>query len=357
MKRKIWLSLIIFFIFILSGCTKMLVQEADIIVNSISLTGVVKNQDGNPAANARVEIFKTSFGIASITEPYVTTTKENGSFYFYNLPSGNYYLSAANEEGLKAQKTGINIAGLRVLNLGTLSLSDTIDISGIVTLEGEDAHLGTKVYLAGTTYIGITGQEGAFNIYDVPEGAYTVYFSHNGFIEENQELDVSGNNEINLEERELAIDPTFTLLDPIKGDTGPEGEQGEQGATGSVGEQGVTGNQGEQGATGDAEVGVTAIIEEIASENAISTVNVTLSSTSNITKIIIKGYQHEYGDSYDVLLELNVSDGVMEEGSVTITNNYYVRAQSQDNDMNLLYNSNAIYYEPSPDYDINFVME
>ena len=72
------------------------VTKEEIETNNCTITGIVKDEKGNPIINALVELFNTT---------YSTTTDENGIYSFKNIPSGTYKISVKKEGYLESTET------------------------------------------------------------------------------------------------------------------------------------------------------------------------------------------------------------------------------------------------------------
>ena len=73
-----------------------------------------------------------------------------------------------------AIKEGNDIGSVKLKNLGT--------IKGKATVDGETDQYDTTVYIPGTSYSAITDKDGSFSIYSVPEGTYTLRYTHEGCV-------------------------------------------------------------------------------------------------------------------------------------------------------------------------------
>ena len=73
-----------------------------------------------------------------------------------------------------AIKGGNDIGSVKLKPLGT--------IRGKALIDGKDEHYDTTVYIPGTSYISMTNADGTFAIYNVPEGTYTLRYTHEGYM-------------------------------------------------------------------------------------------------------------------------------------------------------------------------------
>ena len=73
-----------------------------------------------------------------------------------------------------AIKEGNDIGSVKLKPLGT--------IRGKALIDGKAEHYDTTVYIPGTSYISMTNADGTFAIYNVPEGTYTLRYTHDGYM-------------------------------------------------------------------------------------------------------------------------------------------------------------------------------
>ena len=72
-----------------------------------------------------------------------------------------------------AIKEGNDVGNVKMKPLGT--------IRGKAFIDGKSEHYDTTVYIPGTSYIAMTSADGTFAIYNVPEGTYTLRYTHEGY--------------------------------------------------------------------------------------------------------------------------------------------------------------------------------
>lgn len=75
---------------------------------------------------------------------------------------------------IPAIKEGNDIGSVKLKPLGT--------IRGKALIDGKAEHYDTTVYIPGTSYIAMTNADGTFAIYNVPEGTYTLRYTHDGYM-------------------------------------------------------------------------------------------------------------------------------------------------------------------------------
>jgi len=107
-----------------------------------------------------------------------TTAKSDGSYTFENVGVGIYTIYA-NSEDETEQAVLINIpveknAGEETIEitLEQMTLKPVGSITGRIILDGSNSgNLGFTVFIAGTSYMAVTGNSGIFEISNVPEGS------------------------------------------------------------------------------------------------------------------------------------------------------------------------------------------
>ncbi len=138
-------------------------------------------QGGTPAAGAKVYVEQNP-SISGVTQP-------NGAFTIAIDPNATKLL-LADQTGLKGgqfavigeqekngkkfmvRQDGLMNAGGGSINLGTLELKETGAIKGNVKLIDKEDHIGSEVYVPGTSFIAKTDRNGDFFILYIPEGKY-----------------------------------------------------------------------------------------------------------------------------------------------------------------------------------------
>ena len=73
-----------------------------------------------------------------------------------------------------AIKEGNDVGNVKMKPLGT--------IRGKAFIDGKSEHYDTTVYIPGTSYIAMTNSDGTYAIYNVPEGTYTLRYTHDGYM-------------------------------------------------------------------------------------------------------------------------------------------------------------------------------
>ncbi|GAB4274397.1 MAG: hypothetical protein Kow0029_14710 [Candidatus Rifleibacteriota bacterium] len=154
--------------------------------NSVAdLSGVVKLNDV-PLANAKVFLYPSGnaymAGISQLSGvkasliaqtafqdgSYSTTTDDAGVYRFKSIPVGEYTLIAAKDQSHQFAQTGVILGQVTQVDAQltpTGSVSGTVQITNGTVTENV---AGAIVYLDGTSYVGITGVDGAFTLTNVP---------------------------------------------------------------------------------------------------------------------------------------------------------------------------------------------
>jgi len=142
-----------------------------------AIAGTVMNLGGNPLADVQVYIRDDVFRL--------TTSQGDGTYELLELPAGDYTVVAVSPEGIGASAVATVVAD-ETTSLD-LVLSVGGSLAGVVTLEGEQDHFGTLVYLPGTSFAGYTGRDGSFLIDSIVPGCHTFRAEHQGFYPERLE--------------------------------------------------------------------------------------------------------------------------------------------------------------------------
>ncbi|WP_319755575.1 InlB B-repeat-containing protein [uncultured Sphaerochaeta sp.] len=101
-----------------------------------------------------------------------TKTKANGEFSFESVPEGSYTLYASSKDSKeRAVHTSLQVVKGRTVTAPDLQLTAVGDIKGRIVLDGtETGNIGFIVFIAGTSYMAITNDNGDFTISSVPSG-------------------------------------------------------------------------------------------------------------------------------------------------------------------------------------------
>ena len=127
----------------------------------------------------------------------VTVQKANadGSFVVQNLNAGKRYSvlftsvepeftnrAVGGSSGVGGWLYDVVPAVQEGNNVGNVKLKPLGTIKGKALIDGESEHYDITVYIPGTSYIAKTDKDGSFSIYNVPEGKYTLRYTHAGYM-------------------------------------------------------------------------------------------------------------------------------------------------------------------------------
>jgi type VI secretion system secreted protein Hcp len=110
------------------------------------------------------------------SEMMQAVTDEKGEFSFERVPFGDYVLTAEQNRGNLAKTAHVTIASQEPV-IVDIVLTATANIIGTVLLENLTDNSGIIVFIAGTSYMAITDQDGSYLISGVPLGSYVVQTS------------------------------------------------------------------------------------------------------------------------------------------------------------------------------------
>jgi hypothetical protein len=183
-----WVSLLV--AAALTGCEQLTdpVQTTAVGVGTIS--GRALYQGGSSHAGIAITLDQTdglrSVAVLSAARSAVpagrsvaaaTTTGDDGSYQFANVAAGTYTVYASSKDSTeKAVAVNVTVAVGQSVTAADLNLTATGSITGKVTLDGKTTgNLGFIVFIAGTSYMAMTADDGSFTISDIPaKGGYTV---------------------------------------------------------------------------------------------------------------------------------------------------------------------------------------
>lgn len=145
-------------------------------LNSSSHTGIVVSLESRTADITRSVSRALAEDAPSITSRALerqTTTTAEGRYSFDNVPEGDYTLYASSKDSSEqAVYTSITVESGRTLDAPDLQLTAVGSIRGRILLDGSaNGNMGFIVFIADTSYMAITGDEGNFTISRVPSGS------------------------------------------------------------------------------------------------------------------------------------------------------------------------------------------
>jgi hypothetical protein len=110
----------------------------------------------------------------------VTSTAADGSYRFTGVSPGTYTVYASSRDSReRAVTTNVTVLAAQAVTVADLNLTAVGSIKGKIILDGTaTGNLGFLVFVASTSYMAMTGEDGSFEISDVPVNAnpgYQVY--------------------------------------------------------------------------------------------------------------------------------------------------------------------------------------
>ena len=175
-------------VFLLAAC-----QQEPAVQNEPlgCITGHVFYSNGDDHSGIVLTLDKTD-GLRAITKSdgsraivSMSSSKEDGSFAFYDLEPGTYTIYASSNDSVeKAVSTNVVVRGSDAVTADDLKLTATGSISGNVIMdESKTGNVGFLVFLAGTSYVAVTDDSGYYCISNVPAGEdYQLVVSKGGYI-------------------------------------------------------------------------------------------------------------------------------------------------------------------------------
>jgi hypothetical protein len=130
-----------------------------------------------------VSLIEREAGRAVTSAGTKTTTDADGNFTFEKVSPGNYTVYASSKDSKeKAIALDVAVSAGRTVTVEGLDLTPVGHLSGTITVDNKTTgNLGTLVFIAGTSYIALTNDEGAFTISDVPvKNGYSIVISRDG---------------------------------------------------------------------------------------------------------------------------------------------------------------------------------
>lgn len=182
------------------------------------ISGSVSLESGGPTGGIVTVFVRATNGDARLT---FTATGNGRVFAVRGLPAGTYDVQLSLEGYLPRQITNVTIAVGGRVNLGTIALSRTSSVSGMVTSsDPQVAAAGTVVGLySGPTLLRTTlsNASGQYNFFNVEAGSYTIKAIEGGAFSTTASATVDSGNAVTG--ADLAIRPggsiTGNVTDPV----------------------------------------------------------------------------------------------------------------------------------------------
>jgi hypothetical protein len=149
-----------------------------------TIAGNLVGPDGSPLEGAAVTVYEAGASDASLAKAVADTFTDNAGRFAFDtsqIRPGTYSIECDYGNGeLKAWIAEIEYVSDSV-TLGIIKLKPPGSISGTVTID-EDTMVESHAFIPGTSYDAWTGVDGEFTISGIPEGTFTVFFSHPGYL-------------------------------------------------------------------------------------------------------------------------------------------------------------------------------
>ena len=148
------------------------------------IAGTVKDSDSKAVSGAAIILTDTS----DPSKTYVGITDGNGNYQIPGVPDGSYSIKVE-KEGKTLGTSSVSVAGSDITagsGKGNITVSKpTFIIAGTVKDSGNKAVSGATITLTDTsdpskTYVGITDENGNYNIPGVPDGSYSIKVEKEG---------------------------------------------------------------------------------------------------------------------------------------------------------------------------------
>lgn len=170
MFRKSSLLFAVIVTILFFGCPE--ISENDFEHGKGNIRGAITDPEGKPVASANIFIQGNM--------AFYTNSDQDGKFLFKDVPAGKHIVVAYADSGLGASAEATVFANKETPL--KMKLAPTGKIKGRVTLSGEKDHIGTIVYLIGTSFVAYTDHQGNFSMFYVVPGCYSLRAEHDGYV-------------------------------------------------------------------------------------------------------------------------------------------------------------------------------
>lgn len=153
--------------------------------DSYGIIITLDKSDGLFTENTRRAVSARSITDSSRSVVSNTITSSDGSYSFENLEEGLYTIYASsNSSTQKAVCTNVIVRSAQTTYADLLQLTATGSISGSIWIDNTSTgNMGVLVFVAGTSYMAMTDDEGDYTISGVPAGSgYQLVTSKNGVV-------------------------------------------------------------------------------------------------------------------------------------------------------------------------------
>lgn len=227
MKEKILTALsgLLAAALLLTGCEGSATQTT----NSPSVSGILVDPQGNPAAEVQVAAWRAG-GLSPIgpgSLPVAMTRTDAKGYYALEVETGTYNLfGQSGRDSLAVGMPGVVYAS-GDLDLGVRALMPPGAVTGRVLAAGVPAR-EAFCFIPGSAFVAMTDDSGRFALGQVPPGTYLLRYVKSGYRAAEESVTVVSDSVLSLPDRDLS--PDVTLQPPV-----PEGlRASEDTATGFV---------------------------------------------------------------------------------------------------------------------------
>ena len=175
MKLKETLVLFTVLVLTFTLCTVGCAVQTSSAIVSGSVSGVVLYKNGNSDSNGDITVTLSCADNTKGTQTVITA--KDGSYSFLNVDAGIYYIFANDTSSVeKMVKTSVIVSSSEEVKATRMELTGPGSVHGKIRLNGATTgNSGFIVFIAGTTFIAATSDDGSFKFTDIPAAEkYTI---------------------------------------------------------------------------------------------------------------------------------------------------------------------------------------
>ena len=223
-------------------------DSSGIIITLDKTDGLVTTATVNAISTTTINYYDDA-SRAVVSQNY---TGSDGSYSFNNLAAGTYTVYASSASSTqKAVCTNVVVESGRSVTAADLKLVATGSIVGEILLDGtETGNTGFLVFVAGTSFMAMTADDGSFEISGVPAGQNYQLVVMKGDLT----YSISSKITVKADSETIIATQNFTsdeIESGVKtGSDGVDGTDGKDGVDGADGKDGIDGKDGADGADG-----------------------------------------------------------------------------------------------------------